>query len=98
MVAMNQLIKRLLRNHHFYQQTASSANTGTSATSQSNSNNQLLLTRLFYLFVDMYETLMHHPNDILNSLNNSILRKPSRHQQTSYFYSVFYFDFIKAFN
>lgn len=75
MVAMNQLIKRLLRNHHTYQQQQHQTSSSTS-----DSNNQLLLTRLFYLFIDLYETQMHHPNDILNSLNNSILRKSSRHQ------------------
>ena len=77
MVAMNQLIKRLLRNHHVYQQQEPQQ-----AVNAGDSNNQLLLTRLFYLLIDLYEAQMHHPNDILNSLNNSILRRrPTDHQE-----------------
>ncbi len=77
MVAMNQLIKRLLRNHHINQQ----ANRVDSTDDLQEYNNQLLLSRLFYLLIDLYESQMHHPNDILNSLSDSILTRQDQHQQ-----------------
>jgi hypothetical protein len=57
MVSMNQLVKLLLRNYHHHQQ-------------QSNSSKsiQIVLTRLFYLLIDLYESHMQHSNDVLNSL------------------------------
>ena len=66
----------LLRNHHVYQQQEPQQ-----AVNAGDSNNQLLLTRLFYLLIDLYEAQMHHPNDILNSLNNSILRRRPMDQE-----------------
>lgn len=62
MVAMTQLIKKLLKNYHVYQQQQKDDNK-----QPSNTNiNNILLTRLFYLLIDMYETQMNHPNDVLN--------------------------------
>ncbi|CAF0782953.1 unnamed protein product [Brachionus calyciflorus] len=52
MVALSQLIKRLLRNHHFKP--------------SEESNNGYILTKLFYLLIDLYESHMNHPNDVLN--------------------------------
>ena len=59
MVAMNQLIKKLLKNYHFTIQQEKSSN-------QFDSNSQMLLTRMFYLLIDLYETQMTHPTDVLN--------------------------------
>jgi hypothetical protein len=68
MVAMNQLIKRLLRNHHIYQQTLTTT-TNQYYLNNSDYNNQFLLTRIFYMLIDLYESYMNHPNDVLNDSN-----------------------------
>jgi hypothetical protein len=60
MVAMNQLIKKLLKNYHITLQQQNDSN------NQFDSNSQMLLTRMFYLLIDLYETLMTHPTDVLN--------------------------------
>ncbi|RNA18051.1 ectopic P granules 5 -like protein [Brachionus plicatilis] len=52
MVALSQLIKRLLRNHHY--------------NPSEDSSNGYILTKLFYLLIDLYEAHMNHPNDVLN--------------------------------
>ena len=76
MVALSQLIKRLLRNHHIYQQElkvnlSKSSSKTPHTTIQADSNNQQILSRLFYLLIDLYEAQMHHSNDILNSISQS---------------------------
>ena len=53
MIALSQLIKRLLRNHHYRP--------------SEDSSNAYILTKLFYLLIDLYETHMSHPNDVLNA-------------------------------
>jgi len=55
MVALNQLVKLMLRNYHQH-----SSNTGCHVT----------LTRLFYLLIDLYEGHMLHSNDVINALVN----------------------------
>jgi hypothetical protein len=60
MVALNQLIKRLLRSHNLQQQQQQQ---------QIETENQKLLTSLFYLLIDSYETQMNNPNDLLNTIN-----------------------------
>jgi hypothetical protein len=61
MVAMNQLIKKLLKSSH-----TKSAAQQQEQKQQGNHGLLLLLSRLFYLLIDMYESQMNHPNDVLN--------------------------------
>lgn len=58
MVAMTQLIKKLLKSYHAQQQQVNKPDHITSTS--------ILLTRLFYLLIDVYENQMSHPNDLLN--------------------------------
>jgi hypothetical protein len=71
---MTQLIKKLLKNYHAYQQqqqqqqqqqTPSTPNRRNQQQSEQSGNN-ILLSKLFYLLIEMYETQMNHPNDVLN--------------------------------
>lgn len=82
MVAMTQLIKKLLKNYHAQQQQQQQqlqqqqqdqeSKDRVVAASNKNVNNTLL-TRLFYLLIEIYEHQMHHPNDVLNpAKSNSI--------------------------
>lgn len=86
MVAMTQLIKKLLKNYHAQQQQQHQhqqqqlqqkqqdpeSKDRVAAASNKNVNNTLL-TRLFYLLIEIYEHQMHHPNDVLNpAKSNSI--------------------------
>jgi hypothetical protein len=85
MVAMNQLVKRLLRIHHTLQQQSEG---------QIDTTNQFLLSRLFYMLIDLYETQMHHPNDLLNNTSTDANAKYTNDQQFSDSIHSYMFDLI----
>lgn len=70
---MTQLIKRLLKNYHTQQQKQLESSNDTAPNTGNKNINNTLLTRLFYLLIEIYEQQMHHPNDVLNpAKSNSI--------------------------
>ena len=77
MVAMSQLIRKLLNTYH-QKRAASSATSVKTETSKSSSKSassssssadaiQQVLTRIFYTLIDLYETHMTHAVDVLNA-------------------------------
>ena len=61
-MAMTHLIKKLFKNFHANKKQKSEHQSGI----------KILLSKLSYLLIEMYENQMNHPNDVLNQAKSNL--------------------------
>lgn len=70
MVALNQLVKRLIRNNTLITQQLEKATSDQEVSQLTEYQDSIdkIITKLFYMLLDLYESYMSYPNDLLSLL------------------------------